>query len=536
VFDCRVSRRPVSRLDSQGDRPISDLARRAAETPIISDYGPASPRGESTARLLALAAILVGAYAAWLYHQAGLTLSHYDAKAHLVVARRVVDSLTPGWKQIGAVWLPLPHLVNLLPVQVEFLYRTGLFSVLVSLLAFGAIVYTCARLVLEVTGSRLGAAAGVLAVALNPDLLYLQATPMTEPLLLALTTTSILLLVRWVDRQTPASRRAAGWTIAAACLTRYEAWPLTAAALVLAAVALWRRGKSPASALGRVAAVAVYPSVAGLAFLVQSRLTIGHWFVTGGFYVPDNPDVGRPFKTMGSIWWASHELNGYGILLFAVAGAAWLTVVGLRRRRHATALLTLALAATAALPWYAFYSGHPFRFRYMVPLVPALAVYAGCGIGLLPGRRWRTAAAAALALLALVETRPFAMDAPMVLEAQLDRQHGEARRTVTAYLVAHRHDDSKLLASFGSLSHYVHELSAQGYRVRDFVHEGNGELWAAALAHPSTHVEWILVEELSEGGDVLAKTAAADASFLAGFDRVAEGGGVALYRRKKPAP
>jgi hypothetical protein len=482
------------------------------------------------ARQLALAAVVLGAFAAWLYHQSGLTLSHYDAKAHLVVARRVVDSLTPGWKQIGAVWLPLPHLVNLLPVQVDFFYRTGLFAVMVSLASFGAIVYACARLVLELTGSRLGATAAVAAVALNPDLLYLQATPMTEPLLLALTTASILLLIRWIERQTPGSRRAVGWVMAAACLTRYEAWPLTAAALALAVVALWRRGLPLPTAVARVAAVAVYPVAAGLAFLVQSRLTIGHWFVTGGFYVPDNPDAGRPFKTMGSIWWASHRLNGFGVLLFAVAGAAWLAASGLTRRRHAAALVALALVATAALPWYAFFSGHPFRFRYMVPLVPGLAVYAGCFVGVLP-RRFRVAATVVLALLVLVETRPFGKDAPMVIEAQLDRQHGEARHAVTRYLVAHRHDRSKLLASLGSLSHYVHELSAQGCEVRDFVHEGNGDLWAAALAHPAAHVEWIVIEELSEGGDVLARRAAADSSFLAGFDRVAEGGGVALYRR-----
>jgi hypothetical protein len=53
------------------------------------------------------------------YAQAGLTNSHYDARAHLVVARRVFDSLTPGWQQIGAVWLPLPHMLNMVPVQVD---------------------------------------------------------------------------------------------------------------------------------------------------------------------------------------------------------------------------------------------------------------------------------------------------------------------------------------------------------------------------------------------------------------------------------
>ena len=74
-----------------------------------------------------------GIVAALVYFTQGLTLSHYDAKGHLVVARRVIDSLTPGWQQIGAVWLPLPHLLNLLPVQVDVLYRTGASGVAISI-------------------------------------------------------------------------------------------------------------------------------------------------------------------------------------------------------------------------------------------------------------------------------------------------------------------------------------------------------------------------------------------------------------------
>ena len=35
--------------------------------------------------------------------------------------------------------------------------------------------------------------------ALNPNVLYLQATPMTEPLLLATTTIAVALLIAWCD-------------------------------------------------------------------------------------------------------------------------------------------------------------------------------------------------------------------------------------------------------------------------------------------------------------------------------------------------
>jgi hypothetical protein len=55
------------------------------------------------------------------------------------------------------VWLPLPHLINVLPAQVDLFYRTGLFASLVSVLCLGLSVWAVARLVVAITGSRAGA-------------------------------------------------------------------------------------------------------------------------------------------------------------------------------------------------------------------------------------------------------------------------------------------------------------------------------------------------------------------------------------------
>ncbi|HSK11443.1 MAG TPA: hypothetical protein VK911_17795, partial [Vicinamibacterales bacterium] len=129
----------------------------------------------------------------------------------------------------------------------------------------------------------------------------------------------------------------------------------------------------------------------------------------------------------------------------------------------------------------------------------------------------------------------FNQQAPMVIEAQLDRPNGVRRQGVTRYLAQHRRGE-KILVSFGSLSHYVQELSQAGIEVRDFVHEGNDLIWPAALEHPFAHVGWILIEERAEGGDQLAARASATPSFLQHFERVAEGGGVALYRKARTAP
>jgi hypothetical protein len=140
-----------------------------------------------------------GAIAAWHYHARGLTLSHYDARGHLIVARRIVDSITPGWQQIGAVWLPLPHLLNVAPVQIDAFYRTGASAVAISIVAFAVAAAAIGWIVVSLTGSPAAAVAAAAVFALNPNIVYLQATPMTEPLLLALTTLGVAMLLAWVN-------------------------------------------------------------------------------------------------------------------------------------------------------------------------------------------------------------------------------------------------------------------------------------------------------------------------------------------------
>jgi hypothetical protein len=484
------------------------------------------------------AAFVVGAVTAVHYAGLDLTLSHYDAKGHLVVARRIADSLRPGWWQIGAVWLPLPHLLNAAPVQIDAWYRTGFSGVATSVSCFALAVGTLVWLIHRATGSIAGAAAGAVVLASQADVLYLQSTPMTEPLLMALTLAGVALTWRWAADGAADPPTAAGVFLALACLTRYEAWPITAATIAAAAVALATSGTPVRSTVQRVARLAAYPLVAILAFLVLSRATVGAWFVTGGFFVADNPDFHRPFKAAGSVWWGMRQLNGNATVGLAVAALGVLAWAIVRDRARRALLVTLALTGCAALPMYAFYQGHPFRIRYMVVLAMSLAATSGLGIGLLP--RLQMPAALLVAAAALIPTpaswgasrqTPWSPKAPMVLEAQWDRPHSVDRRIVRACLARDRRGEP-ILASMGSLAHLMQETSADGINLRDYIHEGIGQIWADSLDHPARHAGWVLIEEQAEGGDMLAARLREHPDFLAGFDRVCEGGGVALYKRR----
>src|SRR5262249_9645618 len=152
-----------------------------------------------------------------------------------------------------------------------------------------------------------------------------------------------------------------------------------------------------------------------------------------------------------------------------------------RAREDAPLVVTLALFAAAAVSMVAFYQGHPYRIRYVVPLVAACAVFDGLAVGMISRVQKNQKpfgpavfAAAIVVVAALIESPPWNMQAPMLVEAQWDRGASLGRRDVTACL-AREYAGDKILASMGSLAHYMQELSNNGFAIADFINEGNGE-------------------------------------------------------------
>ena len=506
-------------------------------TPSADASSPAegvipAPRFSRSGPLLVAAGVfLLGIWAALYYSRIGLALAHYDARAHLVVARRILDSLVPGWQQIGAVWLPLPHVLNMLPVQVDPWYRSGASAIVLSIASMAVAGWALTRFTVATTGSVLAGAVGTALLMLNPNLLYLQSTPMTEPMLIGTCMVAVLYTTEWVRSGARSGGSAAGWAIVAACMTRYEAWPICAAAIGLALVALLRQGLPLAETVRTCARLAAYPAIALVLFSLNSRWTTGTWFVPAGFFVPENPALGNPALALEQVRESVLALSGPAWVWPAYGGLALVAVAVARQRDRAPLLLVLALTGAALVPWYAYYQGHPLRIRYGLPLVVASAAITAAGIGTL----WKPLrVVAAMLVLGGVIGYSGAFDAraPMIAESQRDAANRIGRQVVTEYLRAHW-DGATIMMSMGSLAHYMHDLTELDLDVRDFLQEGNEQLWVQAAARgPRGFVKWVAIEEQAEGGDALFQAARTDPRFLEGFVRVAAGGGVALYRAR----
>jgi hypothetical protein len=153
-----------------------------------------APVRDFSAPRVAGIAVLVSLFSFLYYYQRSDLLLYGDAVAHINIARRVFDSLTPGPLQLGTVWLPLPHLLMIPFLWSDSLWQSGAGGSFPSMIAFVFGVAGIFRLVRGILQSDsrakpvagVGAWAAAFAYAANPNLIYMQATAMTESLYLAL--------------------------------------------------------------------------------------------------------------------------------------------------------------------------------------------------------------------------------------------------------------------------------------------------------------------------------------------------------------
>ena len=431
-----------------------------------------------------------------LVYRFGWTLYYGDAEAHLNIARRILDTRTPDYDQIGTVWLPFPHLITLALVGNDRLWRTGLAGAIPSSACFavaGVFLFAAMR---GATRSFAAALASLGIFALNPNLLYLQATPMTEPVSLAALMALLYFSVRFRETQGFGAVVGAGVASLAASMTRYEGWfviPFAAAYFLLVA----RRHK--------IVTALLFAGIAALGPLYW----LGHnWFVysnaleffngpysAAGIYRRALAQNVRPYP--GDHDWrkawlffrtAARMCAGWGAVVAGAAGA----IVAMWKR-----VLWPVLFA-ALLPIFYLWSMHSggtpihipelwfgsyYNTRYGLAALPLVAIAGGC-LALAASRRLRPYFASAIVAVALlpwlIQPRPDAW--VCWKESQVN---SEARRAWTkdaaGFLAAHYERGQGIFTSFGDLTGIFREADIP---LRDTLHQGNVLEWMSAQQRP----------------------------------------------------
>src|SRR3989338_6377582 len=239
----------------------------------------------------------------FFYHD--LIFSYGDAESHLNIAKRVVHSLTPGFAQLGGIWLPLPHIFMIPFVFFDPLWRTGLAGAIVSGTAFIVSSIFLYKLTFLITKNKYASFFAFLVFALNPNILYLQATPMTELPLVAFFILSSYFFIKYIinENDIPSLLLSALFGFFAV-LTRYDGWFLVIFEALTIILLYFHEKESWRKIEGKLILFATLAFFGVLIWMMWDLLILGD-----PFYFTNSQFSAR---TQQQEWLRRGELPGYG--------------------------------------------------------------------------------------------------------------------------------------------------------------------------------------------------------------------------------
>ncbi|NUT93739.1 MAG: family 2 glycosyl transferase [Saccharothrix sp.] len=505
----RVVRHPVDVPEPDHTGSVADLLRVQAGLVRSGWLGRVVRRlhspGDPVFAAVLLTALVLSVTACTAVAARQLTLAYPDAVSHLMITRRVFWSSTPGAAQLGGVWLPLPHVLSLPLVGDESWYRSGVAPSVVSMCAYIATAGWLYRIGTELTGRRMGGVTAAVVFGANPNVLYLQSTPMTEALLLACLAAATWHLVRWCRDGDYRQLAATAAAVLGATLVRYEGWVFLAAVALVVVMRSWQRARQGPEPWVRVRAEAVFfgcLAVSGIAgWMVWNAAIFGDplTFVRGQFAKPAlwvseaEPAVGDWGVSLWTYLHAMHHDIGWLLLL---AGAAGLVLFVRRTRLRAAALAPLPLLVFLPFFVYALHSGQRplhvpevtgdlYNVRFALVMVLPAAVFTAYLVTVPRKAAFLVPAVALLACVDLAVAGTATFEETYALRAsETERFNAKA----AAWLRGH-YDHGTLLIRSWSSETVTFDARIPTDRV---VYEGSFGRWEPALADPvGQGVRWI---------------------------------------------
>jgi cellulose synthase/poly-beta-1,6-N-acetylglucosamine synthase-like glycosyltransferase len=504
-------------------------------------------------------ACIASIVAMWYFFSQHQTLLYGDAYAHMMIARRLFDSATPGLAQLGGVWLPLPHLVMLPFIWNDTLWQTGLAGTIPSMICY---VIACIYIFLSarcLTGDSRASFIGTLVFILNPNILYLQTTPLSELVLAATLSAAGYYFLLWVRNDDSSQFIKASAAIFLATLARYDGWFLFLALAVLIVVIGLMKGHRWTRIEGNA-----------LVFCSLGGLGIGLWFLWCGAIFGDPLYFQRgPYSAQSQqadllrhgILFTYHNWSGSILvylttlmrtlgpgLFILVALGILVYIVRLRWRFSPESLVGLALLAPVVFYVYSLYSGQAalfmpgaspatspyqlFNARYGAEIVAPAALFLAFLAHLVPKSKMTLRFLLQLGLIIVVVVQSVSVAMTGIISLQ-DGQFGTncfASHPVEFFLAQHYNNGRILTDEYTSQDDALEPEA--GIHFNNVIYEGSERLWLQALKEPAAFVDWIIVNP-ENPNDMVAKQVKQNPLFLSSFTLVVhEQDGLSLFHKK----
>jgi len=461
------------------------------------------------------AAIIVNAFLYFLY--LNQTYVHIDAIAHVNKARGLFDNFEPGLRNLGSVWLPLPHLVMAPLAALDPMWKSGAAGSLISVVCF---IGTSLFLFLtgsSWTGSRIAGWVAFTLFALNPRLIYFFTTPENEPLMILCATGLLYYLVRWSQFERWRDFALAALFLFLGTLTRYEGWALAAIACLLIPIIARKQ---------RVEATILFMGAACLGPMLWMLYNMVYFddplMFTYGIGSAAANDVAKTLGTLGNLpdsfvrYFVDvvYCLNS-GVIWLAIGGLAFALLLLRYWNWRPTLVLLSGCGATFGFYVLNLYTGNisillpgvilndlqsMYNVRYGTVMAATVPLFAGLFVFVLWHQVERRRALALLMLAPLVLPDPTPAASHENIQHQFTQNlfytegiHNQSFWMPPFVELAQKLGDSGLIMTNTRIVHVA--VWATGIPMRRFVTEMNEDVWGPSLNDIDTRIRWVITEE-----------------------------------------
>ncbi len=455
--------------------------------------------------------------ACWYYFQQHEITIYDDALSHMRIARSVFDSATPGLAQLGSVWLPLPHMLMLPFIWSNYLWRTGLAGSFVSMPCYvvaAIYLFLSAR---RLTRSSSASFVGTLVFILNPNILYLQSTPLSETVCIAAFTMASYYFLSWAQEGTLKQLIFTAVCTFFATLARYDGWPLFLAIFCFIPVVglikrqRWLKIESDLILFGVLGGYGIV-----LWFLWNKMIFGDPLYFQRGVYSSQAQQLEylqvNKLYAYHNLWQSiryytidSEQTIGLILCVLAVVALVWFV---LRYRFTASTFGALVFLVPFAFYIVALYGGQAiiwvpganppgasvylYNVRYGAQMVAPTALFVAIlleRLNIISLSRFRSVGQVIAVVVIL--TQSILTTSQGILSLQ-DGQYSYSCRPerVNVEYLAEHYSGGKILQDVFTTKADPTEMRIN---FKDVIYEGSGQLWLQALRNPANSVDWIFV-------------------------------------------
>lgn len=478
-------------------------------------------------------------------------VAYGDAESHLNIAKRVVHSITPGMAQLGGIWLPLPHMMMVPFVFFDSWWRTGLAGSIISGFCFIISCLYLYKLTHFITKSGIASFFAFLVFALNPNILYMQATPMSELPLIMFFILSSYYFIRFIKNDTEIlSLMAAAFFGFCATLSRYDGWFLVLfEAMIL--IAMYFPKKLPLSKLaGRLVFFSTLAFFGILIWMGWDYLILGDpfYFTNSQFSA----------KSQQEAWLLRGELPAYhnlfqsftyyfvtgmsnsGILVYFMALVGFFSYLFRERGR-----LQYFAAVIMMIPFIFYvvtlYMGQSvifiphltpvsfewrlFNVRYGLMIVPAVAFF----LGYLFFRSSLKTRGVILSLFMLQFGLYFTGYSKIISLEDGVRGLSSAKKVDAQTWMTENYDSGLVL-----IDDFARSISITRSTIpmQNIIYIGNKPYWEDSLVEPEKHASWIVMQKNDSVWTAINDNPAVQGRMYKYFDKVYTSPEILIFKKK----